>query len=219
MATTRLKSFQHFLSIIQRKIIPNRTFAYRGVANAKHKLVPKVGRIRGYTRTLEKDILLLFKKHAKPFLKYIPDSEWEWLAIAQHYGLATRLLDWTENPLVAAYFAVAEDLDKDSAIYVLNTGLVLDLDKNKNPFKVSGDEIFIPDHIDARIIAQSGIFTIHSNPQNPFRRKTVEKLIIPNSMRAEFRVILFACGMHKGTLFPDLEGQAHYVNWLKGYGQ
>src|SRR5215469_967721 len=49
-----------------------------------------------------------------------PSDYFGWLSLAQHYGLPTRLLDWSENPLVAAYFAVAEPSDDDGCIGALS---------------------------------------------------------------------------------------------------
>ena len=218
MARIKLESFQHFHSVIEERYRYNGTYAYRGVKDSKYKLIPKVGRIKGYTKTLEKEILWLFKRYGAPFLHREPKNAWDWLAIAQHHGLPTRLLDWTENPLVAAYFAVEDtlsDKNTDSAVYVLNTSIVLDPERLGNPFTVRSVDIFLPYNITHRIAAQSGLFTIHPKPADPFDRRSIDRLIIPNVLREEFKDILFTYGIHRGTLFPDLDGQARFIEWLK----
>lgn len=63
-------------------------------------------------------MLDLFKKQAVPYLDQRPDNDWDWMAIAQINGGPTRLLDWTRSPLVAAFFALEEEFEGDSAIHV-----------------------------------------------------------------------------------------------------
>lgn len=84
---------------------------FRGHAKSEYKLLPSLAR---NARALEREALLSkrFKQNAYPFRQSPPQGEWEWLFLMQHYGIPTRLLDWTESPLVALYFAVNDAGEK-----------------------------------------------------------------------------------------------------------
>ncbi len=68
---------------------------YRGLRSAVYKLIPTLGRLNlknGDTfESVEKTALRMFKERAIPFLSTTLSSDWEWLALAQHHGLPTRL--------------------------------------------------------------------------------------------------------------------------------
>ncbi len=92
----------------------------RGHASVDWSLIPSVGR-KAETATAEMVFLKRFKQNAFRLLEHPPQTEWEWLFLMQHYRVPTRLLDWTESPLVALYFAVsdADHAAADAALWCL----------------------------------------------------------------------------------------------------
>ena len=93
----------------------NSLWLFRGHSSEKWDLVPKAGR-SPYDKHNDEETFYAWKRQAMIFLKE-SYNDWDMLTIAQHHGLATRLLDWSFNPLVAAYFAVKDFEDCDAVIY------------------------------------------------------------------------------------------------------
>ncbi len=94
---------------------------FRGQAVAAHPLTTSLMRLGGDYAPLESALLRTFRRYAH---RYAPDSDtlWNWLALAQHHGLPTRMLDWTYSPYVALHFATC-DLDlwhEDGAVWVVD---------------------------------------------------------------------------------------------------
>ena len=211
-----IRSFEEFHQAIM--AYKKRIIVYRGVRKSSYKLLPKIGRLKFINNDSEKQEKIMFeyfRKRSLPFIETPCETLWDWLALAQHHGLPTRLLDWTFNPLVAAFFAVEKEFDGDSAIYALQIGNSLNLAKNPDPFKVNKISWFSPRYITQRTMVQSGIFTIYPNPVLPMENKEIDKYIILNNVRREFKFICYRYGIHIASLFPGLDGLSEHIEWLR----
>src|ERR671926_2011692 len=89
------------------------TLVFRGLARSSYSNVSSLARLSGEYERLERHLIRNFRKYAH---REAPGpTMWDWLSLAQHHGLPTRLLDWTFSPLVALHFATASWPD-DAAV-------------------------------------------------------------------------------------------------------
>lgn len=120
-------------------------YAFRGLSDATYELKTSLMRLGGNYQKLEGHLLRNFRKYAHRDAIY-SNSEWSWLAMAQHHGLPTRLLDWTFSPYVALHFATAniERFDVDGSIWCVDYVWLHELmpDKLKNILKKEGSNVF-----------------------------------------------------------------------------
>jgi hypothetical protein len=218
-----------FMKVVQ-NLTGSEKVLYRGQRH-QWELKAKLGRIKPRNGTLletEKQMLSEFKRKSVPWLPSVPTDDLEWLALAQHHGLATRLMDWTENPLTGLWFAVRNPPEKQDGD--AQPGVVWCLkvpedrilpqepkhDIEKDVFSAKKTMVYRPRHISARIAGQAGWFTVHHYitkekrfgvlELHPIFKGSLTKINIPGDHFPSLRKTLASMGTNDATLFPDLVG-------------
>jgi hypothetical protein len=225
-----VNSFEELAALVQ-PFRKDGDWIFRGVRQSTYELIPKIGRPESrkavgsglnlpYDRNAEDTMIRHFIRSAGPYVKHVPTTRLEWLALAQHHGMFIRLLDWTESLLVAAYFAVEDARDHASPpmIYCIRDIPLTPAEKHDALDELEDAMLYYPPHISPRIPAQTGLFTVHRDPAKPFKRKKVVRLTIGPSPLT-LKLNLNACGVHKASLFPDIDGLAEHQSWLYKWGE
>lgn len=201
-------------------------YFFRGVCDAEFQLIPSIGRIsipfNSYYNELS--IFNMFKCQAIQYIDKIPKNDWEWLALAQHSGLPTRLMDWTSNPLVALYFATlpkilypGETKEKKFAVYFLikKQGVEYKTSDITNPFENKVNEIIAIPHYTPKMKNQFGYFSIQEDYSKPFDEfinpNNIKKLVFDASLKQEMRQTLLGYGINEVSIYPTIEGLAQYL--------
>ena len=195
---------------------------FRG-QNSNWPLLPYISRITQRDRipVIEQELRYAFAKESKPFVGTPPDNEWDALVLAQHHSMATRMLDWTRNPLVALWFAVRKpptDAEFRPEVWVfdpLPENILADKMQG-SPFDIDRTQVFIPSHFHPRIQAQDAatvVFKYIPNfpkgfcelSKNKLLRHRLERIRFPNYKARNIRTQLCRKGYTSFNLFPDLD--------------
>jgi hypothetical protein len=224
-------------------------WAFRGQQDARWKLNSSLSRYfeafisdRATWRIREERAIRIFRRKAHNYLQNaaVLDNDLRCIALMQHHGAPTRLIDFTKSAFVAAFFAL-ESAVEDAAVYALNTpqlwnatpvsqpGLnreVIDPRREGNferYFMHNGNEILWigePTEMDQRLVAQSGTVVVPGvldKPLNEILRQyrdagtLIRKLVLPREMREEAMKALYRMNITNATLFPDLDGLARSI--------
>ena len=209
---------------------------WRGHSNIDWSLLPSL-----YRRELsakEHNINARFRMMAKARYANCPRSNapFPWLFLMQHYRLPTRLLDWSQSPLIALYFALETDVDEasDAAVWaLLPTGLNLQqmgegkicLYGSRSLGRLAAEAFVrntkkpdirilsvLTEQSDPRHMVQQSTFTIHGSNTPievlPDADAYLARIRIPEKTKPTFRQLLSLLGISRATLFPDLDNLA-----------
>ena len=209
---------------------------FRGQASKSWPLLPSLYRLATTVQPrFERELVRDFITKSAPYLK-APASPTTALFVMQHYGGPTRLLDWSEYPLVALFFAVDDEFsDADPAVWILSPWRLNELaakgrtvpsarHKIMQYYLLTRDDQTAPvapnplavraPYDTPRVRAQAGVFTIHGSRRIPLEEfagtdaasPLLAKVTIPRGKASHIKRELFAIGVSRGRLFPDLDG-------------
>lgn len=213
-----------------REMVPQLGFqripVYRGQASDRWKLFPPLFR-EAVARTefsswseLEAAFLIGLKQRGLGALGYEPATELEWLAQGAHHGLPTRFSNWTENALVALFFATdPSHPDEDGVVWRImpgDRGLIISQDYEQIPEQA---RLYRPQQPNAAMLRQKACFLSHPLPKEDAAAESFEdvfelgserlalaRLIIPAAEKAFLRRRLATMGVDHHSLFPGMGG-------------
>ncbi len=219
MKIKSINSFIEFHNIIQD--FSTAEYLFRGQQNFDWGLIPKIGR-EGFEKVVpscfqEVTILNAWLRYSEQLIVNKPKDRWDELTLAQHYGLATRLLDWTRNPLVALFFATCDfDENIDGSVFIMKFNKNILKTENYGPFDTKESGLFYPKGLSARVINQRGVFSLSHKP-----RESLEKLLpklkftkikIVGKSKRKLQEQLELYGINEFSIYQDLDNLSNYLN-------
>ncbi|MBK1830166.1 FRG domain-containing protein [Verrucomicrobiaceae bacterium R5-34] len=235
-------SLVEFIQLVQNHV-PTGKPLFRGQSRS-WTLRPGIDRMRKpiqngdqYPIPRDRELLEEFKRLSWPLVDRPPewDDDWSWLALAQHHGLPTRLLDWSTSSLIGLWFAIGEfqqeryppiERDKGPCVWMLRLNEGLWASRNNDPFNLSDLRAYAPPTVTPRLHGQRGVFTASGIRNNRGSIENFERNVNnPDSMFLEFVTIRPDCaqsmaeelrqqGIDESTIYPDLQGTSALLRRL-----
>ena len=200
-------------------------FFCRGQSSLRLKLRPKIGRFKYTDNDLDQAEPSWKHKFEKMFSQFereyimhhdgVLSRKIDKMTLAQHYGLATPLLDWSLNPLIALYFACEKQNKEDGIVFIFTPITSSNIQSDSDLVKAKHWEIFRPIRFDQRMINQDTVFTHHPDPTEDFADTLGERcngVFIPAGKKVFILRELASIGFHKAFVFPGLSSICEIID-------
>jgi len=186
-------------------------------------LLPSIARVgRGGFELLsdfEEYITSEFRRRSLPYFDRPPSTRAEWILHAQHYGLPTRLLDWTLNPLKALYFAVEDPRNENDGVVWSTDGAQVEWNEELPDLACTKPYFHRPGLLNRRIASQESAFQVFPIAQGQEEMIPLDfegnqeyglvwKLVVPGKSKAKILDTLDQLGINKQVIYESIEAVA-----------
>ncbi len=228
-----VKNYKEFTEVItaKRNELSDGILWYRGQSDSKYSLIPSLLRFENGLEQ-EENLIKSFKNITNSYVEN--KTDWHILFDMQHYGIPTRLLDWSGSLGVAIYFAI-QDMSHEASIFILSPEKInkksigrqeiLEFDDYKSqknyiwqpspPHSSSPAVVAIhPPNANMRMLAQNARFTIHYNQEKSIESefsKDIIKISFNDSFKDKLEEFLEDACINSFSIFPDFEGRARFL--------
>ena len=209
-----------------------KSLVFRGHKSKSYELIPGVGRKdANLTIEQEKSIFYEFKRNYRRFYPLNLENDVDIMMLAQHYGLKTRLLDWSYNPFIALYMAVQQTSEKigrnvqsrmrneehslDGVVYIKKiSNNKIEKGNKKNPFSFKKNTLLVPENFEIRFVNQEGLFEIFPEPTKESLKNIIHKIFIKEEYKENIKNKIEMMGITKLFVYPTLENLCSATNEL-----
>ncbi|UXI00099.1 FRG domain-containing protein [Photobacterium sp. TY1-4] len=236
--STYIGSVSSYLAVVRELTADSELALFRGQPNRRRALLPPIARHNQPVSTaVERQMLAMFQQYGEftPKEAHTWDdqaSNWHLLSQAQQFGMKTRLMAWSQNPLIALWFACQRGAP-EPYVYLFRADGLDEVDFTTDPLAISQTRVFSPIEARPEATAQRSWYSIHPSKvgsdgqvspqaqgfvpleQELYGRDRLLEIPLLRAMKSKLLAELATYGINERTVYPGLDGLCQHLNhWL-----